>query len=138
MEHPEYHHHPTSYIRAPLKQRKPEALSAYFYRCLNYLPLRAYLKNIHTNLDDSGELDNFIDSTLFSVQYRWLIREDRKSQSPNVLVKFTQNRIVGKLNRLWKDFIDKFDFKPGRALAETTWCREERICFLALRAHIDH
>ena len=115
MDHPVYHHHPTSYICAPPKQCKPKALSAYFNRYLNYLQLRAYLKNIDTNLNDSSELDDFIDGTLFSVEYCWLIGEDCKSQSPNIFVQFSQNRIVGTLNRLRKDSINQFDPKTRQS-----------------------
>ena len=116
MDHPIYHLHPTSFIRAPPKQQKHEALSAYFYRYTDYLRLRAYLKNIDTNLDAPSELDDFIDGTSHSTQYRRLIREDRKSQSPNILVQFSQNRIVGTLNRLRVDYIDSFTPPTRRPL----------------------
>ena len=76
MDHPVCHHHPTAYIRAPPKQRKQEALSAYFYCYLEYLRLHAYLKNIDTNLYAPAELDDFIDATHFSPQYCCLICED--------------------------------------------------------------
>ena len=55
------------------------AMSAYFYRYVEYLRLPAYLKNIDTDLDASSKLDNFVDGTLFPLQYRLLIREDWKS-----------------------------------------------------------
>ena len=111
MDHPIYHHHPTSFIRAPPRQRKAEALSAHFYRYVDYLRLRVYLKNINTNLSNaSSELDDFINVTFFEMQYHCLIREDQKSQSPNVLVQFSQNRIVGTLNRLLANYND--EFKP--------------------------
>ena len=104
-----------SFICPPPRQQKPEALSAHFYQYINDLRLLAYLKNINTNLDASSELDDFIDSTLFASQYCRLVCEDRKSRSPNVLVQFSQNRIVGTLNRLQANFIDEFDTKPRRS-----------------------
>ena len=105
LEHPIYHPHPTTGIRNPPRQGKNEALSGYFYRYLDYLQLRAYLKNVDQNLDDNIELDDFLDGTLHHDEFRRLIREDRKSILPEVLVQFTQNRIVGTLERLKADYI---------------------------------
>ena len=44
------------------------------------------------------------------------MREDRKSQLRNVLLQFSQNRIVGTLNRLRVDYIDSFTPNTRRAL----------------------
>jgi len=105
LEHPIYHPHPTTAIRNPPRQGKSEALSGYFYRYIDYLQLRAYLKNVDRNLDDTIELDDFLDGTLYRDEFRRLIREDRKSKLPEVLVQFSQNRIVGTLERLKADYI---------------------------------
>ena len=107
LEHPIYHPHPTTGIRNPPRQAKNEALSGYFYRYLDYLQLRAYLKNIDRNLDDTIELDDFLDGTIHRDEFRRLIREDRKSKLPEVLVQFSQNRIVGTLERLKADYISQ-------------------------------
>ena len=50
MDHPIYHLHPTLFIRAPLRQRKTEALSAYIYRYTDYLRLRAFTSRTLTQI----------------------------------------------------------------------------------------
>ena len=102
---PLYQPNPTKYIRDPPSQRPRETLDQYFYRYMDYLQLRALLKNITDDLNHKGELDDFIQGTIYADQFMRLTREDRKSKDPLVLQNFSQSMILNTLNKLLKDDI---------------------------------
>ena len=81
MDHPIYHHCPTTIIRRePPRQKQSEVLNAYYYQYIDYLKLKAYLKDIDKDLDLPDELDDFIDGIVHAAEFQKLIREDQKSK----------------------------------------------------------
>ena len=102
---PIYQSNPTKYIRDIPRQNPRETLDRYYFRYVDYLQLRAHLKDITLDLNHKGELDDFIQGTIYSDEFIRLTREDRKSKDPHVLQHFSQSMILNTLNKLQKEDI---------------------------------
>ena len=102
---PIFQSHPSKYIRDVPRQRPRETLDRYYFRYIDYLQLRAHLKDITMDLNHKGELDDFIQGTLHAETFIRLTREDRKSKDPHVLLQFSQSMILNTLTKILKEDI---------------------------------
>jgi hypothetical protein len=102
---PIFQSHPSKYIRDVPRQRPRETLDRYYFRYIDYLQLRAHLKDVTTDLNHKGELDDFIQGTLHADTFIRLTREDRKSKDPHVQLQFSQSMILNTLTKILNEDI---------------------------------
>ena len=69
LHHQVFPTHPTTIIRAPPRQKKTESLTEFYYRYLDSLKLRSFLKDDTQDLDHKTEMDNFIHGTLDASEF---------------------------------------------------------------------
>ena len=110
-------YHPTLSNRASLLVRNPpsqtnlETLAMYYLRYLDYLGVRAFLEESRSNLNNSGELDKFIEGLCHSKALFRISREDRHSTDPHMVLKFKQGAVVTTLTH----YLNELDLSNGPA-----------------------
>lgn len=94
MTHPHHLRYPHDLIRAPPAQRPGERLESYYFRYIDFLSLRAYLKNIPGSLDDEDEVSTFIQGTLDRKELRRKTDEERTSSSEDKKEKYKSGALL--------------------------------------------
>ena len=98
--HPLIIEQPSILVRDTPCQLPTESVSAYFYKYVDYLVLRAFIANIPHNLEVPGEMNEFLGGLTHCNVLRSDCRLDRKSTDPDRLRKYTQDQIVTTLTML--------------------------------------
>jgi len=83
----------------------------YYLRYLDYLGVRAFLEESRSNLNNSGELDKFIEGLCHSKALFRISREDRHSTDPHMVLKFKQGAVVTTLTH----YLNELDLSNGPA-----------------------
>ena len=84
-------------IRTPPVQSPTETIWQYLHTYVDYMDMRGYLQSDATNLNNSNELDLFIEGCTHSAQLFTISRDDRLSSDPIMKLRFTQGAIVNTL-----------------------------------------
>ena len=96
-QHPVNSTCPTIMIRSPPVQLSSQNFGQYFINYFDYMTMRGYLQNNSTNLNDTNELDQFIDGYIHSMKLFHISRDDRKSLDLVMLQWFLQGTLINTL-----------------------------------------
>ena len=96
--HPVFHDHAATWIRQYPYQVHPDSLLQYRSRFMDFLELRANLRDIESSLDDPHELEIFIHGALYS---DFLDRNTREERSlPSQAHKYKGDQLIETLERI--------------------------------------
>lgn len=111
MTHPHHLRYPHDLIKIPPFQRPDERLESYYFRYIDFLSLRAFLKNIPGSLDDRDEVSSFIHGAVEREELRRKTDVERKSSLPEDQEKYKS----GALLRTLQVYVNEINRERGGA-----------------------
>ena len=107
IHHPNTLRHPHDLISSAPTQAKTESLQEYYFRCTDYLQLKAYLADHKTSMGSKSEISTFIQGSIYCDELRRKTDEERESTDKTKQAKYKHGAILGTLEVYYAEILSE-------------------------------